>query len=200
MAPVRTMRLVAASPPDRTKLPVAPTGRAASEAKVTVWAAPTWVERMMPSPPAKLRAPSEAEVPEARATSKAEVPARVTALACGKAPARRSVPWRTAYALVPRLLAAESVNVPLPTLVRPPAPRIGPEKSTSLPAVLSSVAVTKVDRRANVIGASKRSWELVFALKLSALAASPSEALELTAREPRLTWTVPRKVLAPDRR
>ena len=194
------MRLVAASPPDRTKLPVAPTGRAASEAKVTVWAAPTWVERMMPSPPAKLRAPSEAEVPEARATSKAEVPARVTALACGKAPARRNVPWRTAYALVPRLFAEESVRVPLPTLVRPPAPRIGPEKSTSLPAVLSSVAVTKVDRRANVIGASKRSWELVFALKLSALAASPSEALELTAREPRLTWTVPRKVLAPDRR
>ena len=97
-------------------------------------------------------------------------------------------------------MAAESVNVPLPTLVRPPAPRMVPEKSTSLPAVLSSVAVTKVDRRANVIGASKRSWELVFALKLSALAASPSEALELTAREPRLTWTVPRKVLAPDRR
>ena len=32
------------------------------------------------------------------------------------------------------------------------------------------------------------------------MAASPSEALEVTASEPRLTWTVPRKVLAPERR
>ena len=50
----------------------------------------------------------------------------------------------------------------MPTLVRPAVPRIGPAKSTSLPAVLSSVAEAKVDRRAKVIGASKRSWALVF--------------------------------------
>ena len=60
--------------------------------------------------------------------------------------------------------------------------------------------MTKVDWRAKVIAASKRSWELVFALMYSALAAAPSEALDVTAREPRLSWTVPRKVLAPERR
>ena len=89
---MRTIRLVAASPPDRTKLPVAPTDLAASEAKVTVWAAPTWVERTTPSPPAKLRAPSASSVPAARATSKADEPPRVTALACGSSPVRRRVP------------------------------------------------------------------------------------------------------------
>ena len=102
--------------------------------------------------------------------------------------------------MVPRLLAEERVSLPLPTLVRPPVPRMLPEKSTSLPAVLSRVAVTKVDERAKVIGASKRSWELALALTTSALAASPSEAFEVTAKEPRLSWTVPRKVLAPERR
>ena len=90
--------------------------------------------------------------------------------------------------------------MPLPTLVRPPAPRTGAAKSTSLPAVLSRVAVTKVDGWVNVIGASKRSCELAFALTTRGLAASPREALALTAREPRLTWTVPRKVLVPERR
>ena len=90
--------------------------------------------------------------------------------------------------------------MPLPTLVKPPAPRTGAAKSTSLPAVLSRVAETKVDGWVKVIAPSKRSCELVFALKLSGLAASPREALALTAREPRLTWTVPRNVLAPERR
>ena len=92
---MRTMRLVAASPPASTKLPVAPTALVAREAKVAVWAAPAWVDRTVASPPAKVSAPSEAEVPEARATSKAEVPARVTALACGRPPVRRRVPLRT---------------------------------------------------------------------------------------------------------
>ena len=84
-APVRTILLVVASPPERAKLPVAPTVLAASEVKVSVWAAPTWVDFTVASPPAKVRAPKVWVVPEASASSKVEVPPRVTALllSCG---------------------------------------------------------------------------------------------------------------------
>ena len=164
VVPVRTMRLEVASPPARAKFIVAPTGRAASEAKVRVWAAPTWVDRTVPSPPAKVSAPRDWAAPEASATSNVEVPPKVMALACGSTEVDFSTPWRTVKALVPRLLAEESVSVPAPTLVRPPAPRTGAAKSTSLPAVLSSVAVTKVAGCVKVIAPSKRSCELVFAL------------------------------------
>ena len=163
MTPVRTIRLVEASPPERAKLPVAPTVRA-SEAKVRVWAAPTWVDLSVASPPAKDRAPKDWAVPAASAVSKDEEPARVTVLAFGCGAVSFNAPWRTARALVPRLLSEERVSVPAPTLVRAPAPSTGAAKSTSLPAVLSSVAVTKVDGWVNVIAPSKRSCELALAL------------------------------------
>ena len=126
-APVRTILLVVASPPERAKLPVAPTGRAASEVKVSVCAAPTCVDFTVASPPAKVRAPKVWVGPEASASSKVEVPPRVTALLLSCGAVTFSAPWRTVKALVPRLRAEERVSVPLPILVKAPAPRIAPE-------------------------------------------------------------------------
>ena len=127
VVPVRTIWLVAAEPPARAKFIVAPTGRAASEAKVRVCAAPTWVDFTVASPPAKVRAPKVWVVPEASASSKVEVPPRVTALLLSCGAVTFNVPWRTVKALVPRLRAEERVSVPLPILVRAPVPRIAPE-------------------------------------------------------------------------